>query len=117
MKKEKFEKALKKANSTCRSDCDVLLERSVRLAPLLEIQKGQRNLIIVIEELSELSKAITKALRGKLDKTNLIEEIADVTIGLKYLSEIFGIKDEEVSKAINVKLDQLEENMNHLNVK
>lgn len=40
--------------------------------------RGHRNLIIVIEELSELSKEISKQLRDKGDPYNILEELADV---------------------------------------
>ena len=36
--------------------------------------------IVLIEEMSELTKAITKAMRGKENKADIAEEIADVQI-------------------------------------
>ena len=71
--------------------------------------RGHRNLIIVMEELSELSKEISKELRGKGDKTNILEELADVQVGLYYVQEICKINDEDLHKAINVKMKRLED--------
>ena len=117
MKKEKFEKLFKKADSQIRLDYQDLLERSIKESPELDIKEGQRNLTIVLEELAELSKCVTKAMRGKVNKTNLIEEMADVSIGMSYVSVIFGITNEDVTKAINVKLDQLESDLNEKSAK
>ena len=49
--------------------------------------RGHRNLIIVMEELSELIKEISKELRGKGDKYNILEELADVQLGIYYTQE------------------------------
>lgn len=70
--------------------------------------RGHRNLIIVMEELAELSQAISKELRGKGDSVNLLEELADVQLGILYVQEICNISDEDINKAINVKIERLE---------
>ena len=69
--------------------------------------RGHRNLIIVMEELAELAKEISKELRGKGDVTNLIEELADVQLGIYYVQEIVGIDDKTIEKAMSVKMDRL----------
>lgn len=74
--------------------------------------RGHRNLIIAIEELSELSKEISKELRGKGDNTNILEELADVQIGIFYIQEICKINDEDLNKAMNVKMKRLEDILN-----
>lgn len=61
------------------------------------------HLIIAMEELSELQKEISKELRGKGDKINVLEELADV----QYVKKILGISDEDIEKAISVKIDRL----------
>ena len=60
--------------------------------------RGHRNLIIVMEELAELTKEISKELRGKGDIVNLTEELADVQLGIYYVQEIVGIDDENIKK-------------------
>ena len=62
----------------------------------------------VIEELSEMSQALTKSIRGIGNRMNIVEEFADVAICMQYLIELFDISDEEFNKAVNVKLDRLE---------
>lgn len=71
--------------------------------------RGHRNLIIVMEELSELSKEISKELRGKGDKINILEELADVQLGIYYVQEICKINNEDLRKAMNVKMKRLED--------
>lgn len=57
--------------------------------------------IVCMEECSELIQAISKCLRGKPDATdNLAEEMADVTICLYMLKEMYGITDEQLEEWI-----------------
>ena len=102
------------ANSSSNIDTDrmeSLLKRSIELGDgaMKKVKHGSMNMIIAMEELSELQKEISKYLRGKGDTISLIEEIADVTIMLKYIKMIANIDDDDINKAINVKLDRLEE--------
>lgn len=66
-------------------------------------------LIVAIEELSELQKEITKALRGKLNIDHLIEEIADAQIMIEQLLVIFGLETEEIEREKNYKISRLYE--------
>ncbi len=75
-------------------------------------QRGHRNLIIVMEELSELSKEISKKLRGKGDKYRILEELADVQLAIFYVQEICGISNEDLHRAMNIKVRRLEETLN-----
>lgn len=53
------------------------------------------NLMIAMEELNELTQAITKQIHfPEMDKTNLMEEMADVYLGFTYLQEIFDVRYE-----------------------
>ncbi len=51
--------------------------------------------IVAIEELSELQKELTKWLRGKCNHDGLLEEMADVSIMLNQLELIFGDPTEQ----------------------
>jgi NTP pyrophosphatase (non-canonical NTP hydrolase) len=70
-------------------------------------QRGHENLIIDMEEMDELSQQISKQLRGKGDYYSLLEEMADVQICLYHLQNLFNITDEELNKAINVKIGRM----------
>lgn len=48
---------------------------------------------VAIEEMSEVIKEITKSLRGELNREHLAEEIADATIMLEQLRQMFNIND------------------------
>ena len=49
--------------------------------------------IVAIEEMSEVIKEITKTMRGELNRAHLAEEIADATIMLEQLRNMFDIND------------------------
>ena len=68
--------------------------------------------IVCMEECSELIQAVSKCLRGKPDATdNLAEEMADVTICLHMLQEMYGITDKQVNKWIACKTARQHERM------
>ena len=48
---------------------------------------------VAVEEMSEVIKEITKALRGELNREHLAEEIADATIMLEQLRQMLNIND------------------------
>lgn len=70
-------------------------------------ERGHRNLIIVMEELAELSQQIAKQLRDKGDYYAILEELADVYLGIYYVQDIIDIKDSDLYKAVNIKADRL----------
>ena len=68
---------------------------------------GEHNqMIVAIEELSELQKEITKTLRGAMDLEHISEEMADVQIILDQL-EIMLANRGHVSKYQNEKTRRL----------
>lgn len=73
---------------------------------------GNYNLVIAMEELSELGQQISKVLRGKSNKDHLIEEIADVTIALQYIKQICNISETELNKAMQYKIKRLDDTIN-----
>lgn len=73
--------------------------------------------LIAMEECSELIQAISKAKRGKLDKDNLTEEIADVFICIDWLCEIYNIKNEEISEWLIKKKDRISKRLKEGNFK
>ena len=72
------------------------------------IRFGKANqLIVALEELSEAQKEICKVMRGQTSLDHLAEEIADATIMLEQVREIFSINDlvcEKMDKKI-IRLD------------
>lgn len=58
---------------------------------------------VCMEECAELIQAISKAKRGKIDRDNMTEEIADVLICIKMLKQMYMISDEKINKWIEKK--------------
>lgn len=70
---------------------------------------GKQQLVVAIEELSELQKEICKSLRDKTSLSNLCEEIADVYIMLAQLKIYYDITDTEINKVIDQKIERTKE--------
>lgn len=87
---------------------DSVIRKSIDKSPKILGKKGNYNLIIVMEELSELQKEISKHLRGRKNKVDIIEEAADVIIAMEYVKIVCNITDADISRAINIKLDSLD---------
>lgn len=67
---------------------------------------------IAMEENAELIQAISKAKRGKLDKDNLAEEIADVLICIDWIQEVYGISPAEVYRWTDRKKERIVARLN-----
>lgn len=71
--------------------------------------RGHMQLIISMEELSELQKELSKELRGKGNHYDILQELADVSLCLHYVQNICEISDDDLNRAINVKNHHLNE--------
>ena len=63
--------------------------------------------IISMEECSELSKAVSKIYRKGVTKEtldNLVEEMADVTLVLDWLKDMYPITQNDVNKWVEYKI-------------
>ena len=67
--------------------------------------------VIAIEEMSELTKELTKSIRGEDRHEEILEETADVMICIRQIQEMYNLKDEELQNMINRKLDRLRERL------
>lgn len=81
-------------------------ERAKVYADALSTFGTNMQLIVALEEMSELQKEITKALRGDLHPMHLAEEVADATIMLEQVRQIFNI-NEEVCDMMDKKIARL----------
>lgn len=84
-------------------DVDRVLTAALKKVPEDKNNKGTYNLIIVMEELAELTQQVSKYIRGKANRYCVLEELADVYLSARYVKNIVGISDEELNAAINVK--------------
>lgn len=60
--------------------------------------------VVAIEECSELQKEITKMIRERGNKMNLLEEMADVYICLSELEQCYGITEHDLNSMIMRKI-------------
>lgn len=72
----------------------------------LETYGNGIQLVVCMEELSELTQAISKEIRGRGDRNNLVEEMADVIICLEILKQVFKITDEDIDSWIKYKQER-----------
>ena len=72
---------------------------------------GDLQMVVAVEELSELQKEICKAMRNRLDKEHLTEEIADAEIVIKQVKMYYNIIDEQVDKVKEEKLERTRERL------
>lgn len=70
---------------------------------------GDLQMVVAVEELSELQKEVCKAMRGKFNKEHLVEEIADVKIMIDQIMLHYAIQESEVQQVIDEKLKRTEE--------
>lgn len=84
------------------------VERAQVYAQALDSFGTSAQLVVAIEELSEIQKEIGKALRGQVNLPHLAEEIADATIMLEQIRLIFDIND-EVCDMMDAKVERLQQ--------
>lgn len=56
-----------------------------------------------IEESAELTKELTKAMRGRENRDDIIKEVADVYYTLSMIVQEYGISDKEINECIEYK--------------
>ncbi len=91
-------------------------EADVALYMKLVNKFQEKQVIVAIEELSELQKELCKALRGRKNTDNLAEEIADVYIMLEQMMIYFNISKADVDSMISTKLARTKERYGISNV-
>lgn len=102
-----FKEQLKLADTTLdENDVDRILYAALKSIPDNKNKIGTYNLIIVMEELAELTQQVSKYIRDKADRYAIIEELADVYLASRYVKNILNISDKELNAAINVKKDR-----------
>ena len=88
------------------------MERTQVYAQALDTFGTINQLVVALEELSEVQKEICKAMRSEVNLQHLAEEIADASIMLEQLRLIFDIND-EVSNIMDAKVERLRQRIQH----
>lgn len=78
------------------------------LEKAIETYGKDMQLTVAVEEFSELIKEICKNKRGRDNRDNIIEEMADCCIMLAQVGIIFEIADYELNDKVNEKIARLE---------
>lgn len=77
----------------------------------IEIYGESAQLDMVIEEMSELTKEICKAKRGKHNHDAIVEEMADVYIMLEQLKIMCSVNEKELHEVVFNKIKRLDERL------
>ena len=80
----------------------IKINKGVIAESILRYGKNNQS-TVCMEECAELIQAISKAKRGKINRDNMIEEIADVLICIEMLKQMYMISDEKINKWIEKK--------------
>ena len=74
----------------------------------IETYGVDHQLVVCMEELAELTKEVTKHIRGRDNLPQIAEEIADVEVMLEQLKIMFGLKKAvpEIARAKLVRLQK-----------
>lgn len=72
---------------------------------------GDKQVIVAIEELSELQKELCKYLRGKGNVENITEELADVQIMINQMQLLFKIDSYDLEQKIDEKVLRTKERL------
>lgn len=105
MKKEELIKALNE-KALSRSELRNLEETALKKATNYLKGNEIQMVYIAFEETAELQQALTKSLRNKEDKLNILEEYVDVILGIKYLSLVYNLKiNTNANYQVSTKID------------
>lgn len=114
--REKYEGFLN-ANKTLGCEMTSVLRESIKNSAKLGSFKGHIKATIAMEECAELCQAISKCVRMKMKNKDavvagsnewydLLEEMADITICMEYLKQVFDITPQNYTSAVKVKLER-----------
>lgn len=109
MDRNDFQKRMQQPNTWTDDDIRAGVTRMINVLDDNTHFRGWRNILVCAEECGELSQELIKSIRGKYDRVGLLEEAADIAVGLKTIQEVFNISDEELLHAQAVKVQVFEE--------
>ena len=84
---------------------NINVDKSIVSKSIKHYGEGMQS-VVCMAELSELSQAISKEIRGKDNRNNLVEEMADVLICIEILKQVFEITDEDIDSWIKYKQER-----------
>ena len=91
---------------------DECIDESEVLSEALDTYGFALQIVVTMEEMSELQKELCKYLRGKYSPASIAEEIADVEIMLEQMKMLFCCAD-DVRSVRRRKVERLKERLNN----
>lgn len=88
-----------------------LLSQKDDMEQIISHYGKQAQKLMVLEEMAELQKEVCKSFRGKRNRDEIIEEMADVYIMLEQLQLMYGINDEVLEGIAQEKIERQMERM------
>lgn len=88
------------------------IDESAVLQRALDTYGSALQIVVMMEEMSELQKELCKYLRGKYSPSSIAEEIADVEIMLEQMEMLFCCAD-DVSAVRRRKVERLKERLDN----
>lgn len=82
-----------------------------------EMPKGAYNVVIAMEECAECIQQSSKFVRGQMDRDHLLEEVADVFIAMEYVKKAANFTEDEIKKAMRIKLNEINKKMKGMDTK
>lgn len=86
-------------------------EQTDILKKSIEYNGAETELVIIMEELSELIQQVSKRYRGENYTMHLLEEMADVYICLDELKLMIDITDDDIEAAMSVKFERIKDSI------
>ena len=90
-----------------------ILDKAVEKYGENQLDQAQEDLAELIVAISKYKRAVAKGLYKDKALTDVIEEIADVTIMIKQVMMLLNISNKEVNNIEISKLNRLEKRMNN----
>ncbi|MBS5666851.1 MAG: hypothetical protein KHX05_03990 [Firmicutes bacterium] len=90
------------------------IDESAVLQRALDTYGSDLQIVVTMEEMSELQKELCKYLRGKYSPASIAEEIADVEIMLEQMKMLFCCAD-DVRSVRRCKVERLKERLDNGN--
>ena len=113
---EKYFELLKEDIDPVGIDQDLIkdcISKAIEQGANHKFERGDINLIILMEEMAELIKVLSKYIRYRDNKPDVIEEVVDVYIYLNAAKEILSITDKEFETGLKVKLDRFKKRLSN----
>lgn len=79
-------------------------QRIPHLEQIIKVGTPEKQIIVAMEELSELIKELAKYMRGNGNEENLQEEVCDCIIMIEQLKIMFNFEDDDIDEIINMKI-------------